>query len=79
MRGPPGRSNLDTMTCRFCSEAAPQLAYSDVELLRDYIDDGGRLEPRTVTGLCAHHQREMKTAVERARGLAMLPRVKIGG
>jgi small subunit ribosomal protein S18 len=65
--------------CQFCGEDAPALTYTDVELLRDYIDEGGRLEPRTVTELCAQHQREMKTAVERARGLAMLPRARVDG
>ncbi len=67
------------MKCRFCSEDAPALSYKDVELLRDYIDDEGRLAPRAVTELCAHHQREMKTAVEQARGLALLPRVSLNG
>ena len=65
--------------CRFCSEDAPALSYKDAELLRDYIDDEGRLASRTVTELCAHHQREMKTAVEQARGLALLPRVRLNG
>ncbi|MEC9464779.1 MAG: 30S ribosomal protein S18 [Myxococcota bacterium] len=67
------------MKCRFCGEEAPVLSYSNADLLRDYIDEAGRLRSRMVTGLCVQHQREMKTAVERARGLALLPRVEIGG
>lgn len=47
--------------------------YKDVELLRRYLSDRGKIRPRRQTGLCARDQRRLATAVKRARHLALLP------
>jgi small subunit ribosomal protein S18 len=47
--------------------------YKDVNLLRRYISDRGRIEPRRRTGVCARHQRTLSVALKRAREIALLP------
>jgi len=47
--------------------------YKDVTLLRRYISDRGRMEPRRRTGVCAKHQRALSIALKRARHIALLP------
>ncbi len=47
--------------------------YKDVDTLRQFLGDGGKILPRRHTGLSAHHQRMLKRAVKRARNIAMLP------
>lgn len=52
---------------------SPIELYKDVELLRRYLTDRGKIRPRRQTGLCARDQRRLATAVKRARHLALLP------
>ncbi|MCS6871525.1 MAG: 30S ribosomal protein S18 [Anaerolineae bacterium] len=47
--------------------------YKDVELLRRYLSERGKIRPRRQTGLCARDQRRLATAIKRARHLALLP------
>ena len=47
--------------------------YKDVDILKKYINDKGKILPRRVTGACAKHQRELTVAIKRARNLALLP------
>ncbi len=47
--------------------------YKDVDTLRQFLGDGGKILPRRHTGLSAHHQRMLKRAVKRARNIALLP------
>ncbi len=58
--------------CRFCSERIP-IDYKDVRLLGNFITERGKLIPNRITGNCARHQRELTTAVKRARNVALLP------
>ncbi|MEM1367709.1 MAG: 30S ribosomal protein S18 [Cyanobacteria bacterium P01_H01_bin.15] len=53
--------------------------YKDVELLRKFITERGKILPRRITGLTARQQRELTTAVKRARVVALLPFVNIEG
>ena len=61
--------------CVFCSAKAAPVDYKDVATLRKYISERGKLLPRRVTGTCALHQKDITTAVKRARQLALLPYV----
>jgi small subunit ribosomal protein S18 len=59
--------------CRFTVEGVEQIDYKDVETLRDFINDNGRIIPARLTGTKAHYQRQLDTAIKRARFLALLP------
>lgn len=59
--------------CNFCADKVEYIDYKDVAKLRRYISDRAKILPRRVTGTCAHHQRELTTAIKRARQVALLP------
>jgi small subunit ribosomal protein S18 len=59
--------------CRFTAEKVEQIDYKDVETLRDFITDNGKIMPARLTGTKAHYQRQLDTAIKRARFLALLP------
>ncbi|MBP0979090.1 MAG: 30S ribosomal protein S18 [Oscillospiraceae bacterium] len=61
--------------CNFCVNKSETIDYKDVQKLRRYISDRAKILPRRVTGVCASHQRELTTAIKRARQLALLPYV----
>ena len=61
--------------CAFCAEKATSIDYKDVAKLRKFISEGGKIAPRRATGVCAKHQRELATAIKRARVMALLPYV----
>ena len=50
-----------------------EIPYKDVELLKNYLTERGRIIPRRITGVCAANQRKLKTAIKRARNIALLP------
>ena len=60
-------------SCRFCGEDAPAIDYKDARLLRSYITERGKIVPRRISGTCAKHQRQLATAIKRARTIALLP------
>ena len=59
--------------CAFCVEKAENIDYKDVAKLRKFTSDRAKIPPRRVTGTCAKHQRELTTAIKRARQVALLP------
>jgi len=59
--------------CRFTVEGIEQVDYKDVELLKDFIGETGKIVPSRITGTKAKYQRQLATAVKRARYLALLP------
>jgi len=59
--------------CPFCVNKVKTIDYKDVPLLRRFISDRGRMEPRRKTGVCAKHQRVLSVALKRARYIALLP------
>jgi len=61
--------------CPFCKEKK-EPDYKEVEILRKYISDRGRILGKDITGLCAKHQRRVTKEIKRARYLAMLPFVE---
>ncbi|MEJ5313568.1 MAG: 30S ribosomal protein S18 [Anaerolinea sp.] len=59
--------------CQFCLDKNVKIDYKAVDLLRRYVTEEGKIRPRRQTGTCAKHQRELATAIKRARHLAFLP------
>lgn len=59
--------------CPFSGPRAKTIDYKDVRLLSRFISDSGKILPRHITGVCAIKQRELATAIKRARMLALLP------
>jgi small subunit ribosomal protein S18 len=59
--------------CQFCSDKDLEIDYKNVDLLRRYIDDTGKIRPRRQTGTCAKHQRAVAKAIKNARHIALLP------
>ncbi len=59
--------------CAFCQEKLDAIDYKDVNRLKKYIAEGGKILPRRMTGTCAAHQRTLATAIKRARLAALLP------
>jgi small subunit ribosomal protein S18 len=62
--------------CPFCENGIRVVNYKDDNTLRRQVTEQGKLLPRRMTGTCARHQRQVTTAVKRARFLALLPYVK---
>ena len=58
--------------CRFCAEKAEFIDYKDVKTLRGYMTERGKILPRRMTGTCAAHQRELTSAIKRARNIALV-------
>lgn len=59
--------------CQFCADKIDTIDYKDLPRLRRYISERAKILPRRVTGTCAYHQRELTTAIKRARHVALLP------
>ena len=59
--------------CRFSAEGIKEVDYKDVSLLKDFITENGKLIPARITGTKSKYQRQLSTAVKRARFLALLP------
>lgn len=59
--------------CRFSAAGVDQIDYKDLDTLRDFIQENGKIIPARLTGTKAHYQRQLDTAIKRARFLALLP------
>ena len=59
--------------CRFTAEKIQEVDYKQVDLLKDFITENGKIIPARITGTKAHYQRQLAVAVTRARFLALLP------
>lgn len=62
--------------CQFCADKNLTIDYKDVDTLRNYTTDRGKILPKRVTGTCAVHQRQIASAIKRSRVVALLPYVK---
>lgn len=62
--------------CPLCENGIRVINYKDERALARMITDQGKILPRRMTGMCARHQRQITTAIKRARYLALLPFVK---
>lgn len=61
--------------CQFCADKNIAIDYKQIDILRRFVTEEGKIRPRRQTGTCARHQRELAGAVKRARHLALLPYV----
>ena len=59
--------------CRFTAEGVKQIDYKDIDVLKDFIQENGKIMPARITGTKARYQRQLSTAIKRARYLALLP------
>ncbi|MCH7963462.1 MAG: 30S ribosomal protein S18 [Bacteroidetes bacterium] len=59
--------------CRFTQNNVKYIDYKDVKLLQRYVNEQGRIIPKRITGTSAKYQRELSTAIKRARHMALLP------
>ena len=59
--------------CRFSAEGIAQIDYKDIAMLKNYITESGKIVPSRITGTSAKYQRQLSTAIKRARFLALLP------
>lgn len=59
--------------CIFCKEHATWVDYKDINLLKRFMSDRGKIRSRRVTGNCAQHQRDVQVAIKTAREVALLP------
>jgi small subunit ribosomal protein S18 len=59
--------------CVFCQDKVKEIDYKDINKLRKYITERGKILPRRITGNCAKHQRQLTVAIKRARQVALLP------
>jgi len=66
-------------TCPMCENRVRVMDYKDDRMLSRFITDRGKILPSRLSGMCARHQRQLSTAVKRARHLALLPFVRLTG
>lgn len=59
--------------CRFTAEGVKEIDYKDIATLKNYITETGKIVPSRITGTKAKYQRQLSTAIKRARFLALLP------
>jgi small subunit ribosomal protein S18 len=59
--------------CVFCADSSMKIDYKDVKTLSHFVTERGKILPRRISGNCAKHQRELTTAIKRARNIALMP------
>ncbi|AGC69652.1 30S ribosomal protein S18 [Thermoclostridium stercorarium subsp. stercorarium DSM 8532] len=59
--------------CQFCVEKVERIDYKDVARLKKFLTEKAKIVPRRISGNCAKHQRQLTTAIKRARHIALLP------
>jgi len=59
--------------CRFTAEGVKQIDYKDIDVLKEFINENGKIIPARITGTNAKYQRQLSVAIKRARFLALLP------
>ena len=66
------RKVMKKKVCVFCADKSKVIDYKDVNTLKRYVTEKGKIVPRRQTGTCSMHQRELTTAIKRARTMAIL-------
>ena len=59
--------------CGFCVDKIEYIDYKDINRLRRYVNERGKILPRRMSGNCAKHQRQLSEAIKRARAIALMP------
>ena len=75
VRAPRPMMRRRKKVCNFCADKVDFIDYKDSAKLRKFISERGKILPRRISGTCAKHQRELNTAIKRARQVALLPYV----
>jgi small subunit ribosomal protein S18 len=71
----PQTGPIKRKSCYFCKDKVEEIDYKNVNQLRRYISEKGKIRNRRITGACRRHQRQVAVAVKRAREMALLPYV----
>ncbi|MBQ8567642.1 MAG: 30S ribosomal protein S18 [Oscillospiraceae bacterium] len=74
-RAPRGMKRTRKKVCKFCADRIDKIDYKDINRLKSCMTERSKILPRRVTGTCAYHQRELTTAIKRARYVALVPYV----
>jgi small subunit ribosomal protein S18 len=77
-RGGPAAGQIKRRNCFFCKEHVAEIDYKNVNQLRRYVSEKGKIRSRRITGACRRHQVQIAQAVKRAREMALLPYVAEG-
>jgi len=78
--GPGGAGKpLRRKSCSFCKDKIAEVDYKNVNQLRRYISERGKIRAPRMTGACRRHQRQVAVAIKRAREMALLPYVAEAG
>ena len=75
-KGGPGSGRRKS--CQYCKDKVAEIDYKNINQLRRYISEKGKIRSRRITGACRRHQVQVATAVKRAREMALLPYVAEG-
>lgn len=67
------RRPMKKKVCEFCEKGVAEIDYKDVSKLRRYVTEKGKIISARTSGCCARHQRQLTTAIKRARMMALLP------
>lgn len=59
--------------CRYCAEKVDPILFYDIKILKPLISERGKIVPSRISGNCSTHQRQLNTAIKRARNIALLP------
>ena len=73
MSRPRGGRKVRRKVCAFCVDKVDYIDYKDVNRLKKYVSERGKILPRRISGNCAKHQRALTLAIKRARQIALLP------
>lgn len=68
-----GMKRTRKKVCMFCADRVEKIDYKDIPRLKKCMTERSKILPRRVTGTCAYHQRQLTTAIKRARIIALLP------
>ena len=74
--GQKRKAYIKKKVCRFCADKNAKLDYKEVDTLKRFITEGGKITPRRITGNCSKHQRMLAEQIKIARAIALLPYVK---
>jgi len=69
----PNKRPQKKRVCQFCVDKVEYIDYKEIAKIKPYTSDRGKILPRRVKGTCAAHQRQLTTAIKRARHIALLP------
>jgi small subunit ribosomal protein S18 len=59
--------------CVFCADSGMKINYKDVKTLNHFVTERGKILPRRISGNCSKHQRELTSAIKKARNIALMP------